>query len=263
VNDEAQNPARQPIEPRPAPAGTSRIRPRLLLLSLAAVLTVVAGAAVLILRNPPPPEQPSPAPPFDARLVVTITSADRSKNEVQVDEPRGALPVRAGERMRLMIEVTEPAYCYCLWIDGRGNLAPLYPWNNDGAVEIKDANTPLPGRRPTRVLFSPAYIGSGWAFDRHGGLETVLFLARRTPPEQELRLGDLLAGMPPARMREPNELAVLRFDRDQSAAATILARDRGSEADAREIDRPLIERMAKLRDTFELVRAVRFTHESE
>jgi hypothetical protein len=113
------------------------------------------------------------------------------------------------------------------------------------------------------VLFSPVNIGSGWVFDRHGGLETVLLLARRTPPEGDLRLGDLLAGMPPAPVREPNELAVLRFDRDQSAPATVLARDRGGEADAREIDRPLLERMAKLRDTFELVRAVRFPHESE
>jgi hypothetical protein len=236
----------------------------LLLLTLAAVLTGVVGLTVLFLRNPPPREQPEPpAPPFDAQVVVAISSADRSKPDVQLEEPRGALPVLAGERMRLTVQVTEPAYCYCLWIDGRGNVVPLYPWNDDGAVEVKDVNTPPPARRPTKVLFSPVSIGSGWTFDRHGGLETILFLARRTPPEGDLRLGDLLAGMPPTRMRGPNELAVLRFDRDQSAAATILARDRGSEADAQEIDRPLLERMAKLRDKFELVRAVRFSHESE
>jgi len=235
----------------------------LFLPTMAAVLTGVVVSIVLFLRNPPPREQPElPAPPFDARLVVAIDSADRSKPGVRLDEPRGALPVRAGEWMRLTVQVTEPAYCYCLWIDGRGNVVPLYPWN-DGAVEVKDVNTPPPARRPTRVLSSPVNIGSGWAFDRHGGLETVLFLARRTPPAEDLRLGDLLAGMPPAPMREPNELAVLRFDRDQSAAATILARDRGSEADAREIDRPPLERMARLRDKFELVRAVRFPHESE
>src|SRR5262245_56654275 len=119
MTDEARPPARQPIDPVPAGAGASRIRPRLLLLTLAAVLTGVVVFTVLILRNPPPGEQPeSPALPFDARLVVAIDSADRSKPGVQLDEPRGALPVRAGEWMRLTVQVTEPAYCYCLRIDG-------------------------------------------------------------------------------------------------------------------------------------------------
>jgi hypothetical protein len=235
-----------------------------LLLTLAAVLTGVVGLTVLFMYKPPPWEQPKPPiPPFDAQLVVAISSADHSKNEIQLDEPGGALPVRAGEWMRLMVLVTEPAYCYCLWIDSQGNVVLLYPWNDDGALAVKDVNTPPPTRRPTRVLSSPVNVGSGWTFDRHGGLETVLLLVRRTPPEEDLRLGDILAGMPPARMRAPNELAVLRFDRDQSAAATILARDRGTEAEAREIDRPLLERMEKLCDKFELVRAVRFPHESE
>jgi hypothetical protein len=262
MTDEARTPARQPLD-TPVRAGASRIRSRWLLLTLAGVLT---GGVVLILLfvwNPFRREQPGPpGTPFDVEMVVAISSADRSKDGVQLEEAGGALPVRAGEWMRLTVRFTEPAYCCCLWIDGQGNVVPLYPWN-DGAVEVKEANTPPPARHPTRLLFSPVNIGSGWKFGRHGGLVTLLLLARRTPPVPDLRLGDLLTGMPPARMRAPNELAVLRFDRDESAASTVLARDRGSEADAQEIDRPLLERMEKLRDKFELVRAVRFPHESE
>jgi hypothetical protein len=91
----------------------------------------------------------------------------------------------------------------------------------------------------------------------------VLLLARRTPLGEDAKLGSALASLPIPPMRQPHELAVLGFDRGSDPVWAALTRDRGTEEEAREVDRPLLERLARLRDQFELIRIVRFAHEAE
>jgi hypothetical protein len=43
----------------------------------------------------------------------------------------------------------------------------------------------------------------------------------------------------------------------------LLTRDRGTEEEAREVDQPLLARLGRLRDQFELIRVARFAHEGE
>jgi hypothetical protein len=229
-------------------------RPQFLVPILAAVLIGVVAVVLFFVWK-------SRTPALDGELVVRITAADRNLGGVAVNEP-GVVPVRAGESMAVEARFSEPAYCYLLWLDSQGRAVPLYPWNND-ETEVQDANAPPPARGPTKVVFSPMTITIGWKFGAHGGLETVLLLARRTPLPPDVKLGDLLGALPPARMRAREEVVSLRFDQGQAAASTPLAQNRGDEAEARESDRPLVERMDKLRAHFEVIRALRFAHEGE
>jgi hypothetical protein len=224
---------------------------------LAAILIGAAAAIVLFVRKPQ-----SQTPALDAELTVRITSADRRKEQVAIDES-GALPVRAGDRMVLELWLSQPAYCYLLWLDSQGRVVPLYPWNIDD-MEVTDANASPPvSRKGVQIVASPLTIGKGWQFGNSRGLETVLLLARRTPLPAEVKLGELLGGLPLTPMRGPEEVASLRFDQGQANPTTLLAQNRGSEAEAREVDAPLLQRLARLREHFEIVRALRFAHEGE
>ena len=240
------------------PTSTESRRRRLLVLIVAAVLMGVAVVMLLV-------RKPWSAAPLDAELAVRITSPDGSKDDAAVDgDGSGALPVRAGERMTIGARLSQPAYYYLLWLDSQGRVVPLYPWNLE-EIKIGDVNTPPAFHGPGKPVsvFSPNVIGRGWTFGKPGGLETVLLLARRTPLPPEVKLAELLTPLPPAPMRHREEAVSLRFDRGQAAPSAALARNRGDETAAREVDQPLLQRMEKLREHFDVVRAVRFAHEGE
>jgi hypothetical protein len=197
-------------------------------------------------------------PPLTGELTVVIRPAD-SGDMLTVEEP-GAVPVRSGAWMSLQVNCNQPLYTYLIWLDSQGQVVPLYPWNNE-RVEVVDADQPPPVRIPAKVVISPA-TAAGWRFGRQGGMETVLLLARRSPLPEDVKLGSLLGSLPPARVRLRDEVAVLGLDRG-GGVASLLARGRGPEEEAREADRPLLERLERLRDQFELIRVVRFAHEGE
>jgi hypothetical protein len=146
-----------------------------------------------------------------------------------------------------------------VWLDSQGKVVPLYPWNYD-SLDVTDIDEPPPARRPARVVISPT-LGTGWRFGQASGLETVLLLARRTPLEAETRLGALVPRLPPAPMRRRDEVAVLGLDNGADSVTTLLALNRGGEAEARAADESLRAMLVSLREHFELIRAVRFAHE--
>lgn len=232
-------------------------RPWLLVALLAVVL--IGGAAAIFFYGwkPRPPE----VEPLRGELTVRITSADRSKPGLAVTEP-GALPVRMDEWMSIEARLNQPAYCYLLWLDSQGRVVPLYPWNID-EIEVEEADAPPPVRERGKTVFSPKTARDGWQFGKPAGLETVLLLARPTPLPEEVKLGKLLSGLPVPTLRSPKEVAGLRFDPGRDAVTTVVAQDRGSEAEAGVIDRPLLKRMEKLREHFDVVLALRFAHEAE
>jgi hypothetical protein len=163
--------------------------------------------------------------------------------------------------MSLDVQLNQPAYTYLVWIDSAGQMVPLYPWNHD-ALEVKDVNQPPPVRRASDKINNPP-IGGGWTFGKRGGLETVLLLVRRTPLEPDVRLGTLLGSLPPLKMRARDEVVVFGLDRGADAPATLLALNRGPEAEARAADEPLLAALGRLKNHFELIRAMRFAHEGE
>lgn len=231
------------------------MRPRrvgLWLLLAGVGIALAAGVAVVLLIRPKPQ-------PLTSELDVIIRHPN-AKNSLSVEE-EGALPVRAGGQMTLQVQFNKPAYVYLLWIDSTGQVSPLYPWNNE-TLEVTDARERPVQRIATRAMTSPATMGRGWPFGQRGGLETVVLLARLTPLGSEASPGVGIDPLPAQKMRHRLELVDFTLD-SAGNPETKLARQRGTEEEAREIDRPLLEQLARLRDRFEVIRVVRFAHEGE
>ena len=93
------------------------------------------------------------------------------------------------------------------------------------------------------------------------GLETVLLLARLTPLPPDLNLADLIGQLPPAPLRNPGEFAGRGGDEGQPVDSLNLGENRGVEKEAAAIDDPLLGLMQRLREHFEVIRAVRFAHQ--
>jgi hypothetical protein len=159
------------------------------------------------------------------------------------------------------VQFDVPACAYLVWLDCEGQAVPLYPWNHE-TIEVRDANAPPPTRKATTTIHNPP-IGGGWTFGKKGGVETVLLLARREPLDPGMRLGPLLGQVPPPKLRHRGEVAILGLDRGADSVSTLFARDRGPDDETRAADEPLKAAMVRLRDHFELIRAVRFAHVEE
>jgi hypothetical protein len=127
---------------------------------------------------------------------------------------------------------------------------------------VKDVNQAPPARKASASITNPP-IGGGWKFGKRGGVETVLLLARRTPLDASVKLGPLLGSIPPPKLRNPGEVAVLGLNPATDAVATLLAQNRGSDEEVRAADEPLRAAMVRLHEHFEFIRAVRFAHVEE
>lgn len=248
---------------RPAPAPTptapaARPRSRRPWLVLAVLALVAGGAAVAVWW--PRSDKPSADQPLAGKLNVIVRPPERAVEPLQVEEP-GATPVRAGGIMSLEVQLEQPACAYLVWIDTDGRVVPLYPWNHE-AIEVRDVDVPPPARKAAKTINNPP-IGGGWPFGKKGGVETVLLLARREPLGAGVRVGHLLGQVPPPKLRHRNEVAVLGLDRGADSVSTLLSQNRGADDEARAADEPLRAAMVRLREHFELIRAVRFAHAEE
>jgi serine/threonine-protein kinase len=238
-------------------------RPRLIAIAagVLAALLLTGLTAWLVGR-----ESGISAPALSGELIVRLWSPDgQSKRGLRVDEP-GALPARSEEQVVVEARLNEPAYVYLLWLDGQGDVSPLYPWN-DLSIDHDLAARP-PEAPPQQVVYSPTVskrgdAAKGWKLDAQDGLETVLLLARRTPLSAEVHLADLIGRLPPAPLRHPGELAVRGFDRGQPVDSLNLGQNRGIDKEAAAIDDPLLGLMQRLQEHFEVIRAVRFAHQGK
>jgi hypothetical protein len=250
------------LPPSAAPSMAPAVRrsPAWRIWLIVAAIGLLAGGAIVAVRWSGWFGRPVETP-LDGKLVVAVRAGGPATGSLLIEEP-DALPVRAGGSMSLEVHFNQPAYTYLVWLDCQGKVVPLYPWNMD-EIEVTDVNEPPPLCSPTHIVFNPVTIGQGWKFGNQGGLETVLLLARRTPLSKDVRLGTLLAPLPPAKMRLGNEWAVLTLPPGTDSLTTLSAANRGPEEVARAADEPLRKTLLGLRDHFELIRAVRFAHEGE
>jgi len=237
----------------------SEARPRgfKLVMLLAACVLLIGAAAFLLNWNRQPVEEP-----LEAEISIGIVRVTKGKQESVPVESPGALPIRAGDRMHLDISYNQSAHTFLVWLDSSGKITPLYPWNMDN-VEITDANAPPPKCNASKSIVSPMTIGNTWVFAKGSGLETVLLLARRKPLEADVKLQTVLGDLPPAKLQDPGELAILGLDRGAPSLATINAIKRGPVEEARARDQQLLAQLEKLRDEFEVMRVVRFAHEDK
>jgi hypothetical protein len=105
----------------------------------------------------------------------------------------GALPLRAGDWMRVEADINHPAYVYAIYLDAEGDISPLFPWRkynwDDRPAEQKRTRLHLP-EDPVKDA-APLEPGPS-------GIEAVLLLSRDEPlsPEEVGTLRRLLTKAP-------------------------------------------------------------------
>jgi hypothetical protein len=189
---------------RPGPAQTAppRSRPPWRWAMVAGVVMLLGAVGYLALkpllhRGSPEAADDSKATvaPLTAKLDVRVWKrADTSKGLTLGSA--GALPLRAGDHMRVEAETDRPAYLYVIYLDAQGEASPLFPWrkyNWDGrrAEEKRDRL-----RLPEDPLKDAAPLEPG-----PSGIEAVLLLARDEPlsAEEVGQLRRLFKKAPPGR----------------------------------------------------------------
>jgi hypothetical protein len=202
--------------------------------------------------------EPAEAGDLDGELTLRVWGPG-GRRGLDVAEAE-ALPVRNAEMVHLGARLNRPAFIYLFWIDSRGRVQPLYPWDPARGF----ASRP-PREVPRRTLESPAELDRGWEVEGASGLETAVLLARRTPLPTEMDLAPLVGPLPVSPLGDLRERQVWKLTPGLPAPSLIVAAHRGLKlkAEARRIDDPLVRLLERLRPHFELIQAVRFAHEGE
>lgn len=198
------------------------------------------------------------AKPLAGELVVRVWAPERGARGLKIGIDERAVPVREDEQLQAEVTLSEPAYAYLLWIDSKGEVTPLYPWNDDQiAVESVAAAAPAIKAKGFR---NPSKETKGWPLDGTIGLDTWLLLARREPWPKERNLADLIGKVPGAPLRDLGEVAVRGWDGGRPVEEVRLDLLRRPKKEAQEIDDQLLQLVGRLKGDFELIRAVQFAH---
>jgi tRNA A-37 threonylcarbamoyl transferase component Bud32 len=154
-----------------------------------ALLLLAAGAAFLLARSFRPAA--APALPLRGQIELLVWNPAQAFRQGVLLSDEQAVPLRPGDRVRLAVELNQPAYAYVVWIDAEGVVAPVYPW------QLGDWRQ-LPSSLPAADTFAlPQEATAGWPIRiTRNGMETLLLLARRTPLPAEVSLATVLAELP-------------------------------------------------------------------
>ncbi len=128
-----------------------------------------------------------------------------------------------------------------LWLDGQRHASLLYQH-----VDGKFGNPPSGPWRVQKVL-SPKARDEGHKITGPGGLETVLLLARRTPPPPSTDLAVLIGLLALVPLRDVREVAVRGFDEGQPIGTLSMGLHRGIAEEADKVDDSLRQLMERLR----------------
>ncbi len=211
-------------------------------LGLVGLFILLALGIAFVTKGHLPPEEPrSGQAPLAAKLDVRVWKKADTSRGLALNEA-GALPLRAGDWMRIEAEVDRPAYLYVIYLDAQGKASPMYPWRkydwDDRPAERPVASLHL----PENPLVDAAPLDPG-----PSGIESVVLLARPTPlsPEDHLTLVRLFDTVPQQGRFDPLRGAVWleaggaeRFGHDQD-------RGRPNLDAARQVQDP-VERMRSL-----------------
>jgi serine/threonine protein kinase len=154
--------------------------------------------------DPPSPPADNAAPALAGHLDVRIWKKDDKSRGLALANA-GALPLRAGDWMRVEARTGRPAYFYLIYLDAAGQASPLFPWRkydwDDRPAEQKRQDLNLP--EDPQKDGAPLEAGPS-------GVEAVLFLARDEPlrADEVQRLKGLFAKPPPQGKFDPLRGAV-------------------------------------------------------
>ncbi len=128
--------------------------------------------------------------PLQATLELYVWGAGTERRRALLLEDPGAVPLRPGDQVRLSVKLNQAAFCYLLWLDSRGDILPVYPWQ-------KGSWTTHPPPRPVDHVDLPATANAGWVIERTpAGAETLLLLVRHSPLPDDIRVDTLLGDFP-------------------------------------------------------------------
>jgi hypothetical protein len=165
-------------------------------------LATVGSALVLLTSawqaslSEPTPRQPAA---FTGALGVRVWKKGNLIRGLALNEP-GALPLRAGDWMRIEAKVTQPAYLYVIYLDAAGKASPLFPWR-DYDWQNRPPEEPLTSLHlPENPLKDAAPLDPG-----PSGVEAVLLLVRSRPLSEEdnAALARLFRDAPPQGRFDP------------------------------------------------------------
>jgi hypothetical protein len=255
ASEVAPTPEKRRASAPPVVSGRGGLKRRWFAVAALGVVLLASGLAWWILTPGPRGE------PLRGELIGRVYSRDSQKRGLRIGFD-DALPVRQGELLHLEAQLNQPAHVYLLWVDGKGVVTPLYPWNNE-TFDVKSLRgAPLPAQQPRKVVDSPGGGKSpGWRIDNTPGLDTLVLLARKEPLPAGFNLAARLGPMPPAPLdpRNPKEVVIRGYNDGTEAVEVRLDVDRAPEA-MEQINNQLLQLMDRLKDDFELIRVVGFAH---
>jgi hypothetical protein len=169
---------------------------RRLLLGGGAVLAAGAAGVGYWLTRPAvgPAPVPSP-PPLKGSVDVRVWQKDDARREGR--GLRHVLPLRAGDRIRIEVTLSRPAYLYVVWLEAGGEAKPIYPWESPDEQRHPTWKEWPTREEPLKVLVLPKPpqvhedLGPGAS-----GMEAILLLAREQPLPRDLDLAALFGGLP-------------------------------------------------------------------
>jgi hypothetical protein len=149
-----------------------------------------------------------------------------------------------------------------LWIDSRGVVQPLYPWDVANSAAGWSAPWVASGHQPQKEVHCPAQPNRGLIVEGPSGLETVVVLARATPLLKPHDLRQLADRLPASSLTNEREVVWLGQQPGEALARHERILHRGvTPGKSREIDLPVFKLLEdRLRPHFDLMKAVRFAH---
>lgn len=138
--------------------------------------------------------------PLQADLDVRIWN-DHSPQRTGISiGDSGALPLQAGDQIRIEGELSEPAYPYLVWISSEGEVSPVYPWSPGDWSSRPDQESAV------KRVSLPETIDEAWPITGSPGMESLLMLVRNSPLPQDVDLQSLIGQLPAQAMQKPSSV---------------------------------------------------------
>jgi serine/threonine protein kinase len=224
------------------------------------ILAVAAGVWSITHADGTQTPRTSPIPLAGDVNVWIWNPNDPARRRLTLNDPE-AMPLRAGDQVRVEARINRPAHLYLVWLDAEGVPQPVYPWKPG------DWSEKIVGDIPVTRISLPASEGKGWEMKKGAaGMETVILLAREKPLDLDLK--SELAGLPRPAFQDARSL--VWFDNwalvqpGAPGQSEVKSRDRGPSFFEADIKDPVLQTQEllkeRLKSHFSMMRAVSFAN---
>jgi hypothetical protein len=114
---------------------------------------------------------------------------------------KGALPLRVGDGLAFDLVLEGPAYCYLIYIDSTGKVAPLYPWKPGNWQSRPKLEQPITNLRVPERANGVFPVEPGDA-----GMETVALWTRSQPLPVDFDVQTKLGKLPAQTRQSPQSV---------------------------------------------------------